>query len=232
MTNRFLAIDTSSPKCSAAISIDDKIVSWTSDSDRQAAQLILPMVEELLEEAGSGLNELDGIAVAAGPGSFTGIRIGVGVAQGLGMSLAKPVLALSNLAIMAMATISKQNCDNVLLSMNARNREVYFAAYCKSAAAGTVLLGQEQVCEPQYLPPLRGEDRNWLGVGDGWDQAEEILRSLQLETGNFQLVEDKSGSELNIRDMCELAKLRFQLGEGLAAEQVMPNYIKVQLDYS
>lgn len=234
MTNRLLAIDTSSPRCGAAILVNDQIISRSSDRDRQAAQLILPMIEELVDETGNALDEIEGIAVAAGPGSFTGIRIGIGIAQGLGMSLSKPVLALSNLAVMAMAAITTRNCNNVLVSMKARNCEVYFAAYYASVSAGVVLLGQEQVCtakEIGSLPPLQGEVRNWLGVGDGWNQEDEILQALQLGAENFQLGEDRLNSELDIRALCELAKLRLQLGEGVAAEQVLPNYIKVELGY-
>lgn len=205
-----------------------------SDDERQAAQLILPMIDELMATVGSSLDQLDGIAVAAGPGSFTGIRIGIGVAQGLGMSLTKPVLALSNLAIIAMSAVDEIGCENVVVSLNARNSEVYLASYCASGSAGVTLLGQEQVGTPdhiQALPAIAAEPTNWFAVGDGWDQRDEILRSLQLESGNIQFRHSHLSPELDIRSLCKLANLRFQLGEGVAAEQVMPNYIKVHLDY-
>ena len=94
MSNCLLAIDTTSARCSAAILLDAKIHTRCSDRERQAAQLILPMIDDLMTSVDTALAELEGIAVAAGPGSFTGIRIGIGVAQGLGMSLSIPLLAL------------------------------------------------------------------------------------------------------------------------------------------
>lgn len=235
MSNCLLAIDTTSVRCSAGVLLDGKIHTRSSDRERQAAQLILPMIDDLMASVGSSLADLEGIAVAAGPGSFTGIRIGIGVAQGLGMSLSIPVLALSNLAIMAMTAIIESGCDNVMVSMKARNSEVYFAGYCRSASAGVMLLGQEQVCTPaelQGLPSTEIEQHNWYAIGDGWDQTEEILRTLQLDTADVQFGQTQSAVELNLGELCKLAKLKFQLGEGVAAERLIPNYIKEQLDYS
>lgn len=173
--------------------------------------------------------------VAAGPGSFTGIRIGIGVAQGLGLSLSIPVLALSNLAIMAMTAIAESGCDNVMVSMKARGSEVYFSGYRGSESAGVMLLGQEQVCTPaniQRFPAGENGTQNWYATGDGWDQREEILQTLGLHTGQVQFGPARPATELNLAGLCKLAKLRFQLGEGVPAEQVIPNYIKEQLDYS
>ena len=197
--------------------------------------MILPMIEDLMTSVDSSLAELVGIAVAAGPGSFTGIRIGIGVAQGLGLSLSIPVLALSNLAIMAMTAIAESGCDNVMVSMKARDSEVYFASYRGSASAGVILLGQEQVCRPanlQSLPAAGSGSHNWCVAGDGWDQKDEILRALQLDTEHVQFGQSQPAVELNLGELCKLAKLRFQLGEGVAAEQLIPNYVKEQLDYS
>ena len=235
MSNCLLAIDTTSARCSAAILLDTKVHTRSSDRERQAAQLILPMIEDLMTSVDSSLAELVGIAVAAGPGSFPGIRIGIGVAQGLGLSLSIPVLALSNLAIMAMTAIAESGCDNVMVSMKARDSEVYFASYRGSASAGVILLGQEQVCRPanlQSLPAADSGSHNWCVAGDGWDQKDEILRALQLDTEHVQFGQSQPAVELNLGELCKLAKLRFQLGEGVAAEQLIPNYVKEQLDYS
>lgn len=235
MCNCLLAIDTTSARCSAGILADGQIHTRSSDRERQAAQLILPMIDDLMASVDSSLAALEGIVVAAGPGSFTGIRIGIGVAQGLGLSLSIPVLALSNLAIMAMTAIAESGCDNVMVSMKARGSEVYFSGYRGSESAGVMLLGQEQVCTPaniQRFPAGENGTQNWYATGDGWDQREEILQTLGLHTGQVQFGPARPATELNLAGLCKLAKLRFQLGEGVPAEQVIPNYIKEQLDYS
>ena len=235
MSNCLLAIDTTSARCSTAILLNGKLHTRSSDRERQAAQLILPMIEDLMSSVDSSLADLEGIAVAAGPGSFTGIRIGIGVAQGLGLSLSIPVLALSNLAIMAMAAIAESTCDNVMVSMKARDSEVYFASYRGSERDGVMLLGQEQVCRPaniQRLPAAEIEPQHWYATGDGWDQRDEILRTLRRDTEHVQFGQTQPAVELHLGELCKLAKLRFALGEGVAAEQVIPNYIKEQSDYS
>ena len=225
-----LAIDTSSPCCSVALAVNNGIIQRSSEAERQSAQKVLPMISELLSSAQLTLNQLDVIAVMAGPGSFTGLRIGIGVTQGLSMANSIPALPLSTLAVSAMAAVRESNSRHLLVSQRARGDEVYFGAYLQSDQAGVVLAGTEQVCVPSQvcLPlELNSTTREWVGVGDGWKDHQQIESKLgiQLQGPVIQPIGD-------IGDLCELAKLRFALGEAIAAEQVMPNYIKEQLDYS
>lgn len=228
MTN-ILAIDTSSPRCATALMTDDLFIKRISDAERQSAQRVLPMIAELLEEAGIKLSELSAIAVMSGPGSFTGLRIGIGVTQGLSMALSIPVIALSSLAVTAVAAIREASCQQVLVCETARNGEVYFAAYLKSKRLGVELIGSEQLSNPEsiQLSYTLGEFEQWSPVGNGWASREEIQSALECKLHEGVILPGVS-----IEDLCELAKLRIAAGETISADQLKPNYVKEQLDYS
>ena len=105
--NTILTIDTSSTNCAVGLQRGDVLLERVSEAQRQSAQRVLPMISELLLDAKIQLSDIDIIAVVAGPGSFTGVRIGVAVAQGLSMSAAIPVVPLSSLALLAIAIVSQ-----------------------------------------------------------------------------------------------------------------------------
>ena len=227
--NNILAIDTSLAKCTVAVSTGDSLLQRSSDFDRQSAQRILPMISELLRSADLQLAELDLIAVMAGPGSFTGLRIGIGVAQGLSMANSTPAIPISSLAVSAMAALRESSACNILVSEMAREGEVYFAAYRQSESLGVELLGKEQVAVPAQLQMSAeaAKIESWCAVGSGWAQRESIQQGLDCMVGG-----DTIEPEVRISDLCELAKLRHALGESENAEQLRPNYVKEQLDYS
>src|SRR5574340_720031 len=96
-----LAIETATESCSAALNIDGRIIERSELAPRRHAELILPMIESLLGEAGIARAQLDGIAVGRGPGAFTGVRLAIAVAQGLALALDIPVVAVSSLDALA-----------------------------------------------------------------------------------------------------------------------------------
>jgi tRNA threonylcarbamoyladenosine biosynthesis protein TsaB len=226
--NNILTIDTSSSRCSVAVQFAGGLIERISDAERQSAQRVLPMVSELLSESGISLAELDVIAVVAGPGSFTGVRIGVAVAQGLGMSQDIPVISLSSLALLAVATVEESACSHVLVCEEAREGEVYFAAYRQSEKLGVELLGSEQVALPEKLLPLSEHSQNaqWRLVGTGWSNNMGILGILN-SASTGQVCEPVISNQL----IAQQAERRFMAGEAVNADQVRPNYVKEQLDY-
>ena len=224
-----LTIDTSSAKCSVSLKLGGKLTERTSESQRQSAQRVLPMIQELLSEAGIRVSDIELIAVVAGPGSFTGVRIGIAVAQGLSLTAELPVVALSSLALQAMLTLSDKQCPKVLVCEEAREGEVYFAAYQQSDVLGVELIGREQVALIPNLDPLpQGMlSGNWCLAGNGWARTSEILQQLESEA-----VAGPYNAPLRNELIAELGVLRYKCGEAVAAAQLRPNYVKEHLVYT
>lgn len=227
--NIILTIDTSSISCAVGLQLGDVLLERTREAQRQSAQRVLPMISELLIDAKIQLSDIDIIAVVAGPGSFTGVRIGVAVAQGLSMSAAIPVVPLSSLALLAAATVLDSSFNRVLVSEEAREDELYFAAYEFSDRRGVELVGREQVALIEDLDALpRGlADVHWSLAGSGWKRQSEILQHLDCAAA----VKPQSlviGSQL----IAKLALLCFNCGEAVDAAALRPNYVKEHLDYT
>jgi len=187
------------------------------------------MIQELLSEAGIRLSDIELIAVVAGPGSFTGVRIGIAVAQGLSLTAKLPVVALSSLALQAMLTLSDKQCSKVLVCEEAREGEVYFAAYQQSDVLGVELIGREQVALIPNLDPLPQElvSGSWCLAGNGWARTSEILQQLESEA-----VAGPYNAPLRNELIAELGVLRYKCGEAVAAAQLRPNYVKEHLVYT
>ena len=160
-----LAIDTVTDACSVALSgTGDTILERFQIESRGHSNLVLAMAEDVILEAGISRHDLNGIAFDSGPGSFTGIRIGLGVAQGLALAFDLPLLGVSSL--MALAEGSGVNA--VLPAIDARMGEVYWGrlARDKESVEGWAWQDEARVSAPTAVPELAvGE----IGVGSGWD---------------------------------------------------------------
>lgn len=127
-----LAIDTATECCSAALWVDGKCYHRSTTQPRRHAELILPFVDELLTDANIQKKDIQGLVVGHGPGAFTGVRIGVGVAQGLALALNTPVIAVSNLETLAFCAYSQLKTTEqrtIVVATDARMNEVYWARY-------------------------------------------------------------------------------------------------------
>jgi tRNA threonylcarbamoyladenosine biosynthesis protein TsaB len=171
---RVLAIETSTEHCSVALQQGDEVLSHSELAGQRHSEILLAMIERLLGEAGSRLQDLDGIAFGAGPGSFTGVRIAASVAQGLALGLNAPVTPVGTLEALAEAA----GFERVACALDARLDEVYFAAYERRGE------NWQAVVEPCLsaigaleLPAGDG----WVGVGSGFGILHgELGRQLQL----------------------------------------------------
>ena len=127
-----LAIDTATEMCSAALWVDGKLLQKSTVQPRLHAEFILPFIDELLDEAKISKNQINGLVAGQGPGAFTGVRIGVGVAQGLALALNIPVVAVSNLQTLAFTVYRQLDTSKsriILVATDARMNEVYWAKY-------------------------------------------------------------------------------------------------------
>lgn len=155
-----LAIDAATEECSAALWVDGTVLARGERIGRGHAARLLPMVDELLAEAGLGLAGLDGIACGRGPGSFTGVRVAVGLAQGLALGADRPVVPVSDLV--ALAARVGPAASAVLACLDARMGEVYWAEV-RSGPDGWVALS-EAVGPPGAV---RLDSDRATGVGTG-----------------------------------------------------------------
>jgi tRNA threonylcarbamoyladenosine biosynthesis protein TsaB len=160
---KILAIDTATEACSAALSIDGELHERYVVAGRSHTELLLPMVRELMAEAGCSFKQLDGIACGIGPGSFAGVRIGVGYAKGVALALDLPVVGVSSLAMLA------QGHARAVPVIDARTQEIYWGVYENGIATGV-----DTVSLPQEIS-VAGE--GWAGIGSGWKTYGEILTS-------------------------------------------------------
>lgn len=128
--NKLLAIDTATPRASIALAVGDIIYTKTQDNVREHAQHILPIIEQLLSEAGESMKTLDGIVMGEGPGSFTGLRITCSIAKGLAYGQTLPIYPVSTLASIAESVFEREaDCQQVLTVIDARMNEVYWDCY-------------------------------------------------------------------------------------------------------
>ena len=141
-----LALDTSTDACSVALQHKGEVLEDFRVIPRQHTKQLLPMVEEILAQAGISPAQLDAIAFGRGPGSFAGLRIATGVAQGLAFATERPVLPISTLEAMALLMM-QQGQSRVAASLDARMNEVYWACY-EQREGLPVALAPERVCPP------------------------------------------------------------------------------------
>ncbi len=220
MPMKLLALDTTEDSCSAALCIDDEMRWRFEVAPRRHSELILPMMESLLAEAGISVRQLDALAFSRGPGSFTGIRIATGVAQGVALGADLPVVPVSTLAALAQAALRQHSATRVLSALDARMGEVYWA-WCEydEAVMGISAPG-EQVGPPASVTSGLAGDA-W-GVGSGWSAYPEPLRQ---GTG---IPESRilGQQAVHARDVASLGLAALAAGNTLAPEDALPVYIR------
>lgn len=223
-----LLIDTSSSVCTAALCSAGSCRMLAANEPRAHAQQLLGMIVKLLSDCKETLESLDALAVIAGPGSFTGLRIGIGVIQGLAHSLHKPVILLSSLETLALAAARKHASTAVLVALNSREDEIYFAGYLIDRNGNCQPASQPQVGNPAsiVMPMANTAGHSWHGIGNGWQHAAQIAAACAI-TPTFI----DAQLELNLEAACQLALAKFTRGEIVTAEQALPIYLKDHMDY-
>ena len=167
-----LGLETATDFCSVALDVDGEISVREQLAPRRHAELLIPWVRELLAERGIGFADLDALAVSRGPGGFTSLRIGLGVAQGIALANDLPIHPVSTLAVLARAADPDCQADHVLAMLDARMSEVY-AGWFERRGDRHELVMPEIVIAPDRLEPPG--DGPWLIAGSGWFAYDEIL---------------------------------------------------------
>ena len=217
---KILAVDTATEACSAALLVGDKLFSRWEEAPRDHTRKILPMVQAVLEDAGISLSDLDAIAFGRGPGSFTGVRIGISVAQGLAFGAGVPMIGISTLAAMAQGAYRLDGAEQVLTAIDARMNEVYFGRY-ELIDGRMQLVGAEVVSEPAALVDVRGKLAGPVTcVGTGFETYGETLSGLADELAASQVRFPAA------EDMLPLARAAWLAGEAVPVEQATPVYLR------
>jgi tRNA threonylcarbamoyladenosine biosynthesis protein TsaB len=200
--------------------VGDTLFSRWEEAPRDHTRKILPMVQAVLDDAGITLGELDAIAFGRGPGSFTGVRIGISVAQGLAFGVGVPLIGISTLAAMAQGAYRLDGAKQVLTAIDARMNEVYFGRY-ELIDGRMQLVGDEVVSDPGALVDARGKLAGPVTcVGTGFETYGEILSGLADELAVSQV---RFPAAI---DMLPLARAAWLAGEAVPVEQATPVYLR------
>jgi tRNA threonylcarbamoyladenosine biosynthesis protein TsaB len=210
---KLIALDSSSEMCSAALLTPDGLLTTDAVVGHGHSERLLPMLQGLLAEAGLGLRDLDGIAFGAGPGSFTGLRIACGVAQGLALGADLPVLGVGTLDALAL----EAGQGAIVAALDARMGEVYALA-CRVEGDCVTPVWGPLLSPPQSVPALPGE--GWQAAGIGFDAYAEALCAT---LGDLPRLPARYP---HARAILRLAAPRFAAGEGGAAESAQPFYLR------
>ncbi len=221
-----LALDASSSACSAALlrrrpGADDELLSRFEMTPREHTRRLLPMVDEVLAEAGFSPAELDAVAYGHGPGSFTGLRIAAGAAQGLAYGLDRPLIGVSTLAALALGAHRRHHFRWLVTALDARMGEIYVAAWqCRHGRPEALLEAAVMAPERLRLPAGLG-DPDWVGVGSGWGLWEQMPADVQVALGQHL-----PSMEVEAADMALLAMDDLEAGGGQAPHLVQPVYLR------
>lgn len=226
MSTRILAIDTATEACSVALWNNGEKHALFEICPREHTQRILPMVQQILAESGVSLNQLDALAFGRGPGSFTGVRIGIGIAQGLAMGADLPMIGVSTLATMAQGAFRQMGATQVLAAIDARMGEVYWGQYQRQNDGVWVGENAEAVFTPeraqQNVMALAGE---WASVGTGWGTYPDMAAATPIMLVDGQITLPQA------EDMLPLALVDFALGKMTAVENAQPTYLRNEVTW-
>jgi tRNA threonylcarbamoyladenosine biosynthesis protein TsaB len=217
-----LAIETATPSCSAALRIDGEVVVRAEVGNNIHSQVLLGMIESLLFEAQLSVQALDAVSVGQGPGSFTGLRIGVGVGQGLAFGANCPMIGVSSLDALALQASDLQalGSNSIIAAIDARMGEVYWCEYQKNGDQIKRLSGL------QVTPPAEvyfsDADTTGVGVGNAWLAYPDQFSALSKGAIEIQnsIVYPSAGSLL-----C-LAEEQYRQQKWLSAALFAPIYVR------
>jgi len=210
-----LAIETATESCSVALLSGERLFARSEIAPRRHAELLLPMCDEVLAEAGLARRGLDAIAVGRGPGAFTGVRLAVSAAQGIAFALGVPVLPVSSLA--ALALQAPDNGAPILAVIDARMGEIYAGWYRRTASGLVEAFAAETVGNAADLA-LATHERCSV-IGTGWATYRELLR---------ERVGEPAWADGDCHPQAvDIARLALpHLRDGVAPEQALPVYLR------
>ena len=212
---RLLAIDCSTEALSVAAGDAFNVTQRHGHAGQSHSELALAWIDEVLATRGWRPRDLDAIAFGAGPGTFTGIRIACGIAQGLALGAGIAVVAVPTLEAIAQRANRMNGATRVLACLDARMQEVYVAAYELEAGRWQASMAPAVVA-PGQIQVTPGE---WFGAGGGFAAYPDLASSIALR-------EVDASVEPTAQSIIELAVVRLRAGEGVAPDDALPLYVR------
>lgn len=220
---RILALESSTTQCSVALLCGDELVQRIAPGGARNSEFMLPLVQALLAESGTGLRQLDALAFGAGPGAFTGLRVACGVAQGLAFGAGLPVLPVGTLEALAetQAPVTRQPAGQRLLAaLDARMQQCYWAELRSDGVRWRIAHGP-LLAAPDQVPQPVGAD--WLAAGDGFSLFAAALD--QRLGAVFRRVQD-CARQPEAAAVARLAAVDWSAGLAVAPEAAQPVYVR------
>ena len=216
---KLLAVETATEACSAALSIDGVITERYVIAANTHTRLILPMIDELMHEAGLQPDDLDGLAFGCGPGSFTGVRIATGVVHGIGFGLDLFIAPVSTLAAIAQDYFDHHDENVAFVAMDARMSEIYWAVYQRDAEGFAQALQDEVVAPAEAIefPDISG-----VGLGTGWGNYQQPLMTKLAD----RVIRIEADLRPRARAIARLGEQQFANGLAVPVEQALPVYLR------
>lgn len=219
---KLLALDTATEACSCALLYDTAQFERSVMTTRHHAELILPMIDEIMQQANLRPQQLDAVVMGCGPGSFTGLRIACGVAQGIAFAAEVPIISISSLAALAQAAYRNKGVTHVLAAIDARMGEVYWGEYILGENKLMQLYGEESVYPPESVK--LSVNTAAYAVGSGWmAYSTVLLKALGTET-TINIEAETTYPQASA--MLPLAVAAFEQGLAVSPELALPIYLR------
>jgi tRNA threonylcarbamoyladenosine biosynthesis protein TsaB len=209
-----LAVETSTELCSAALLRDGELFVEEAVAENRHSELLMPMVRKLLARAHLTPAGMDAFAFGQGPGSFTGLRIACGVAQGLALGAGRPVVPVPSLLALA----QQSNEGRAIVAFDARMGEAYLAAYARDGEDWQEVIAPCLV-DRAALPALPG--RRWVATGSGFDRFEWLRQHYR-----DSIIQRLHGDLPRAGAIARLAARRLGRGLAVSAAQAAPLYLR------
>jgi tRNA threonylcarbamoyladenosine biosynthesis protein TsaB len=216
---KILAVDTATRSCSVAVIDGEKLLAEsTLDNDQTHSRHLLSLIDAVIKKSGWEIARLDGFAVSIGPGSFTGLRIGIASVKGLAFSLNKPVVGVSSLE--ALAFQCRQQSNLICPVIDARKQEVYFGFY-RSGGGKLTREAPEQVAPPEKA--VQGIRESCLFIGNGAELYRDLIISKLGHLAQFASAEQHA---IRASAIARLSLPRFKRQETDDLSLLVPHYIR------
>jgi tRNA threonylcarbamoyladenosine biosynthesis protein TsaB len=222
---KILALDTSTDACSVALEIDGERIETFKIIPRKHTHELLPIIKQILADAQLHINQLDAIAFGRGPGSFAGIRIATGVAQGLAFAADLAAIPVSTLGCLAQGYYRSSGDDKSLIvsAIDARMDEIYWGGYTIEQGVAQLKIN-EMVSPPSHLLLENSDVSKLVAIGSGYHYLDKMAEEL---VSTFTHIDNSVYP--HALDMLALASREWELGNTVAAEDAQPVYLRNQV---